>query len=384
MILKNAKIYDSNDKKFKNGSMLISDGMIEKIVFGDEAISSVNEDMKDMNGTMLIPGFVDAHTHGRNGFDFTKANAEDMKIMAKGYLSGGVTTVMPTLASAPFDELLESSDIINELKENGSGGARYAGIHLEGRYLNVSKRGAHAPELIAPLDADELRVLMGRMKTPCHISAALELDKDGSFMQTALDMGATLGLGHTSSTCAEALDIYKRGNVSMTHTFNAMTPLHHREAGTVGAALLCDAYCELICDGLHICPEIVALTYKIKGSDRVVLITDSMEATGKGDGEYSIAGMPVIVKDGKALTIDGALAGSTLELCDGIRNLVRFAGATLEDAIACATINPAKMLGIDSKCGSLEAGKYADILVIHEDMDDIFVIDSVLLGGEAI
>lgn len=384
MILKNAKIYDSNDKKFKNGSMLISDGMIEKIVFGDEAISSVNEDMKDMNGAMLIPGFVDAHTHGRNGFDFTKANAEDMKIMAKGYLSGGVTTVMPTLASAPFDELLESSDIINEIKENGSGGARYAGIHLEGRYLNVSKRGAHAPELIAPLDADELRVLMGRMKTPCHISAALELDKDGSFMQTALDMGATLGLGHTSSTCAEALDIYKRGNVSMTHTFNAMTPLHHREAGTVGAALLCDAYCELICDGLHICPEIVALTYKIKGSDRVVLITDSMEATGKGDGEYSIAGMPVIVKDGKALTIDGALAGSTLELCDGIRNLVRFAGATLEDAIACATINPAKMLGIDSKCGSLEAGKYADILVIHEDMDDIFVIDSVLLGGEAI
>ena len=160
-----------------------------------------------------------------------------------------------------------------------------------------------------------------------------------------------------------------------------MTPLHHREAGTVGAALLSDAYAELICDGLHICPEIVALTFKVKGNDKLVLITDSMEATGNGDGDYNIAGMPVVVKNGKALTIDGALAGSTLELSDGIRNLVRFAGASLEDAIACATINPAKMLGIDDKCGSLEEGKYADFVIAHEDPEEIFVIDSVILGG---
>ena len=203
-------------------------------------------------------------------------------------------------------------------------------------------------------------------------------------METALSGGATLGLGHTSATCAEALDIYKRGKVSMTHTYNAMTPLHHREAGTVGAALLSDAYCELICDGMHICPEVVALTFKVKGSDRTVLITDSMEATGNGDGNYNIAGMPVIVKDGKAVTIDGALAGSTLELCDGIRNLVRFAGATLGEAVACASFNSAKMLGIDDMCGSLEIGKYADIVVAREDEKEIFVIEAVLLGGEAI
>lgn len=381
MILSNAKIFDVSDKSFKLGSIEISDGKIKNIYWGE---TFATPDSKDMNGAMLMPGFIDAHTHGRNGYDFNKASVEEMKIMAKGYGSMGVTTVMPTLASAPFEDLCKSSDYINELKNNGTGGARYAGVHLEGRYLNVSKRGAHAPDLIADLDAAELSKLMEHMKTPCHISAALELDKDGSFMETALSGGATLGLGHTSATCAEALDIYKRGKVSMTHTYNAMTPLHHREAGTVGAALLSDAYCELICDGMHICPEVVALTFKVKGSDRTVLITDSMEATGNGDGNYNIAGMPVIVKDGKAVTIDGALAGSTLELCDGIRNLVRFAGATLGEAVACASLNPAKMLGIDDICGSLEIGKYADIVVAREDEKEIFVIEAVLLGGEAI
>jgi N-acetylglucosamine-6-phosphate deacetylase len=376
----NANIYDSSAKAFRKGSLETENGMIKSVDFEEMTEASAIGDV-DLGGAILIPGFVDAHTHGRVGFDFNTAELEDMKKMAKSYASKGVTTVMATLASAPFDMLKKSADLINELRENGSGGARYAGVHLEGRYLNVSKRGAHATELIAPLDSEELKELLDHTKTPCHISAAFELDKDGRFMKTALEAGATLGLGHTSATCAEALDIYRRGNVSFTHTYNAMTPLHHREAGTVGAALLSDAYTELICDGLHICPEIVALTFKVKGSDKLVLITDSMEATGNGDGDYNIAGMPVIVKNGKALTIDGALAGSTLELVDGVRNLVRFAGASLEDAIACATVNPAKMLGIDNNCGSLEAGKYADFIIAHEDPEEIFVIDSVILGG---
>lgn len=377
MKLVNARIFDSEKEEFRVGSVTVNaeTGNIEKVSFGD-----VSADGVDMGGNMLVPGFIDAHTHGRNGYDFNKASKEEMKKMAAGYLKNGVTTVMPTLASAMPDDLAVSSRIINEMKSEKSG-ARFAGIHLEGRYLNVSKRGAHAADLLTAPDASELAGLFESMGTPCHISAALELDEDGSFTRLALEKGATLGLGHTSATCKQALDIYERARVSFTHTYNAMTPLHHREAGVVGAALLCDGYAELICDGMHICPEVVALTYKIKGSDRLVLISDSMEATGHGDGEYSIAGMKVIVKDGKALTTDGALAGSTLELADGVRNLVRFAGISLEKAIPCATRNPAKMLKLED-CGEIAEGKRADMLVITEDTENVFEIKNIVLGGE--
>lgn len=374
----NAEIYNSNTCEFVKGSVTVNGetGMIDEVCYGD-----VSTDGIDLEGKLLIPGLVDVHTHGRNGYDFSTATKEQMEIMAKGYLSKGVTTVMPTLASAPMENLENASDTINELKKEKVG-ARFAGVHLEGRYLNVSKRGAHHPDLIVAPDGEELKSLIGRMKTPCHISAALELDEDGSFARAAIESGATLGLGHTGATAKQALEIYEKYKVSFTHTYNAMTPLHHREAGVVGAALLCDGYCELICDGLHICPEIVALTYKVKGNKQTVLITDSMEATGHGDGEYKIAGMKVIVKDGKAVTTDGALAGSTLELADGIRNLVRFAGITLEEALPCATFNPAAAMGIENECGSIEKGKRADLLIAVKNDENVFDIQTVVIGGE--
>ena len=376
MKLTNCEIFDSDKREFIRGSVTVNEdeGIIESVHYGDDSLDGIN-----LEGRLLIPGFVDAHTHGRCGYDFTTASKDQMKLMAEGYLKNGVTTVMPTLASAPMGNLVSASRSINSLKEC-SGGARFAGIHLEGRYLNASKRGAHSPDLIAPLDADELLVLIDEMKTPCHISAALELDADGSFMKAALEKGATLGLGHTAATCRQALEIYEKGRVSFTHTYNAMTPLHHREAGVCGAALLCDGYCELICDGVHICPEVVDLTYRVKGSERLVLITDSIEATGYGDGQYQIAGLSITVKNGKALTADGTLAGSTLELADGVKNLVRFAGIRLEDALNCATRNPAAMLGLND-CGVIEKGKRADLLIAKRSDADIFEIESIIMGG---
>ncbi|MCI6502864.1 MAG: N-acetylglucosamine-6-phosphate deacetylase [Clostridia bacterium] len=385
MKLFHAEIYDARVMAFRKGSLTLdpATGKITSVNYGDESGAQEANDV-DMQGALLAPGLVDVHTHGRNGFDFNTATSDQMREMAKGYLAHGVTTVMPTLASAPMEKLAESSEDIVHLKSEGSGGARFAGVHLEGRYLNPSKRGAHAPELLVKPTGEEIAKLLPHMSTPCHISAALELDEDGSFMDTALKAGATLGLSHTASTCAQAMDIYRRGHVSFTHTYNCMTPLHHREGGTVCAALLTDAYVELICDGMHICPDVVAMTYKVKGSERLVLITDSMEATGCGDGHYNIAGMPVVVKDGKALTLEGNLAGSTLELCDGLRNLMQFAGISLEKALPCATINPARMIGVDGLCGSLEEGKYADILVLKKSDKNGFTMESIYLGGQKI
>lgn len=358
IIIKNSYIYDSYGECFRAGDLLISGDRIAAVGrFDTDADLTL-----DAEGAFLLPGFVDVHTHGRDGYDFTDADETAMRVMAQGYLKNGTTTLMPTLASAPSVESLASaSDKINAVK-GSTGGASFAGVHLEGRYLNPEKRGAHAPEMLAAPNIEELDVLMDHMGLPCHITAALELDTCG-FAEHAKERGATLGLGHTAATYAQALECYEKYGVNFTHTWNAMPPLHHRGGGAVTAGLCTGAYCELICDGIHIAPDVVRLTYNAKGSNRLVLITDSMSATGMPDGDYSIAGEACKVVDGIARTLSGALAGSTLDMKRAVENLAEFAGIPLSSALRCATLTPAEAVGIDSEVGSLEPGKRADIIM---------------------
>ena len=204
---------------------------------------------------------------------------------------------------------------------------------------------------------------------PAHVSAALELDTDGAFTKKAIEMGATVGIGHTAATAEEAKRAIAYGATSFTHLFNTMPPLHHREGGVVSVALNGGGYGELIVDGVHICPDMVRLAYRCLGKELTVLITDSMAGTGCPDGDYCIAGMPVVVKDGRALTTGGVIAGSTLNLWDGVKNLMSFADATLADAVICATLNPARMVGIDDRVGSIDAGKRADLLFVNDALE---------------
>ena len=284
-----------------------------------------------------------------------------------------MTTVLPTLASAEPTALREAIRRIGEAAAQESDPslagrrAHIAGVHLEGRYLNPAKRGAHAPELLAPLDADELEGFLRAMPGVRHVTAALELDADGSFLRRALSCGATVGLGHSMATYEQAMRAFADGATAVTHLYNALPPLHHRAGGAVCAALLSpDISCELICDGFHIAPEMVRLAATLK-RERLVLITDSMEATGCPDGEYRIAGMPVTVKDGKARTHDGAIAGSTLSLLDGVRNYAAFAGVSFGTAVYAATMAPAIEVGLAHEIGSLEPGKRADLLILNAD-----------------
>ena len=322
------------------------------------------------DGLTVLPGLVDVHTHGRAKYDFNTASAEQMIQMKRDYAEHGVTTVFATLASDTAEGWRRS---IRAVKESG-----FDGIHFEGRYLSLGKRGAHPAELLAPLDANELETFLRDLNIPCHISAAFELDTDGSFAACAKRYGATLGLGHTMATADQAREAISRGVTSFTHLFNAMPPLHHREGGAVSVALCEGDFGELICDGMHICPDMIALAYRCLGADRTVLITDSMEATGCPDGEYAIAGQPVVVKNGKALTLDGALAGSTLDLWDGVKNLMRFTGVSLADAVRCATCNPARMVGLESLVGSIAEGKRADLIMV----DDTLTLRGVVANGE--
>lgn len=335
----------------------------------------------DMGGKLLIPGLVDIHTHGRAGYDFNYADVEEMHIMADSYLRSGVTSLLPTLASAEYGELLAACDKIKAAASDGCG-ASFVGTHLEGRYLNPKKRGAHNASLLALPNADEIEEIISHMYGHPHISAAFELDCDGSFADKALSMGATLALAHTCATYDEARAAERNGVSVYSHLMNAMPALHHRDGGAVCAALTGDRYCELICDGVHINPEMVRLIYKCTGVDRLVLITDSMEATGCPDGNYTIAGMPVTVKNGRALTSDGALAGSTLSLLDAVKNLSDFCGIPFERAVLCATATPSRAIGMYMDIGSLEVGKIADIVVLGEHNRIESVVHKGMIEGE--
>ena len=351
MNIKNALVYDQATRTFRLGGLSCEDG---KIVSFEEKENAV-----DFGGDLLIPGLVDVHTHGRGGYDFNLASTEQMVEMKRLYAKEGVTTVVPTLASDTFENLLAS---IKSIKEAG-----FRAVHVEGRYLNAKRRGAHAEPLLAPLcekDLDAIFEAAGDMHV--HISAAYELDADGSFLKGVLSRGGTAGLAHTDATFGEAEDAVSRGVRSFTHLFNAMPPIHHRKGGAIVAGLVTDAYTEIICDGFHLAPETVRLVQKAKTPCRVVLITDSMEGTGCPDGNYQIAGNPVILKDGKAYTEEGAIAGSTINLLEGLKNYADFCGLLLEKAVAAATENPAAMLGM-ADIGKLEVGLCADFIRLSPD-----------------
>lgn len=336
-----------------DAAVTIEDGVIRSV---GEASAAADETI-DLSGLSLLPGLVDIHTHGRIGHDFADATVEEMRAMREDYARHGVTTVFPTLASATAEEWHTA---IGRVQECG-----FDGIHLEGRYLNPKKRGAHAPGLLVPLDARELATFLGEIRIPCRVTAAYELDGDGSFSAEAVRRGAKLSLGHTDATAEETRRAIGRGVTCFTHLFNAMPPIHHREGGAVCVALTDDSvYTELIVDGLHICPDAVRLVWKAKGAERLVLITDSMSGTGCPDGKYSIAGEAVVVRNGRAETLDGALAGSTLNLWDGVRNLMRFADVPLAQAALCATRNPARAAGIDAAVGTIERGRRADLIAV--------------------
>ena len=354
-------VYMPDTHTFRRADILIGGGRI--ISVGDCA-DTVHDTETDCTGRYIIPGLVDVHTHGRAGYDFNTASAEDIVTMRRSYALRGTTTIMATLASAPLDSLYASVEAIGKNRQEIAGIANIAGCHLEGRYLNPARRGAHAPQLLKTPDGAELGELLdAMMPLPIHVSAALEL-ADDDFYGAALSRGATLGLAHTDATYDDAMNALSRGATSFTHTYNAMPQMHHREPGAAAASLLSDAYSEIICDGEHVHPAMISMLARLKDADRLVLITDSMEAAGCPDGEYAIAGERVFVKDGRAVNVHGALAGSTLDLMTALANFVHFTGRTLEEAIPAATENPARMVGIDSECGRIMPGLQADIVIL--------------------
>ena len=375
MIIKNLNIYSNKNRSFYKGDIRLEDGIIVDIgeLSSDETV--------DGKGAYVVPGLIDVHTHGILGNDWCLSDSDGYKNMAEAYANAGVTTVMHTLSSAHYEKMVEATDRLNGFVPV-SGATNVAGVHWEGRYLNPEKKGAHAAELIKPLDPCELDAKPLKECKHLHISAAYELDTDGAFANKAKEIGATMGLAHTMANYAEAKTAEERGISSYTHLFNAMPPLHHRDGGAIAAAFEGDRYAELICDGIHISPEMVRLAYRNLGIERLTLISDSLDATGLPDGNYFSSGLPVTVKDGICRIASGALAGSTITLDRAVRNLMSFCHIPLTEAIIAATENPARQVGVFDICGSLEVGKRADMLFLNDG--ETLDIHRIMVRGEFI
>ena len=369
-------VFNSKTEKFERANIICRDGYIAEI---STSFVPSGYEIIDTTGKYIIPGLVDVHTHGIAGGDFNYASEAKFAKMCHAYAKNGTTSVMATLASQSMTKLFNSIYAINQNRINDEfNRANIIGIHMEGRYLNPKMRGAHAADMLAPPNMNELSSLFNIMiPTPMHFSLAPELEGAEEFIKKACEMGATVGLAHTAASYEEAEQALEWGATAFTHTFNAMTPIHHRMPGAAICSLNSKkAYTEIICDGIHMHPAMVQLAYNAKDKDKLVLITDSMSATAMDDGEYALAGSDVIVKDGRAVNKEGVLAGSTLTLFKAVCNIMKFCGITLEEALKFATVNPAKMVGADF-VGSLEKNFRADLIVLSNieepEIYDVYV-----------
>ncbi len=364
--------YIKADKFFLRGGLKVG-GYLEIVdgKFGsytDEIPENI--EILDLSGKMVAPGLVDTHIHGYLNHDIMDADLEGLKIISEGLPSMGVTSYLPTTLTADRQLLGKVSKLIGDNYKEISG-AKIRGIFFEGPFFTEKYKGAQNPEYFSDPDIkifDEWQKLAnGLIK---KIAIAPERKGVEEFIKYVTSKGVHVALAHSAATYDEAINAVRAGADIFVHTYNAMSGLHHRDPGMVGAAMNSDeATCELICDGHHVHPAAAKILVRIKTPNKVALITDCMRAGGMPDGDYVLGEFPVVVKGGTArLKSDGNLAGSILKLYEGVQNAIDWNIATVEDAIKMGSYVPAKSVGIDNVCGSIAPGYDADFIVIDKDI----------------
>ncbi len=341
-----------------------------RMIYGEkvEGIQSNERSSKDCHN--LVPGFVDTHNHGCMGEDFSNTDFDGLSRMEKFLYSRGVTTVLATTLSLPFDAIRKVVALIRNYREHHPK-TSIAGIHLEGPFINIKKKGAQNPDYIKSPDDREIDFILQNKDLIKVITLAPEVVGD-EMIQLLSSNGITVSIGHTCANYHRSLEAIQSGASRFTHLFNAMTPLHHRDLGTSGAGLLSDAYVELICDLIHLSPETIQLVFKTKNPDRIIFISDAMEATGLKPGQYSLGGLEVFVDEHSARLKDGTLAGSVLKLNDALINAKRVLSLPLEDILRCLTKNPSVSSNLNS--GIIDIGKPADFVLLDQDLTIIKTI----------
>ncbi len=308
---------------------------------------------RDFGGAKIFPGLIDIHSHGAIGIDTMYA---DFEKLARFYLENGTTTWYPTTMTMPFGDIMRST----RAKTVFEGGANIPGFHLEGPFINVKYKGAQNPAYVHELDFS----LVEACPTAKLITIAPELEGAEEFIKKAKDAGVVVCLGHTDADYDTAMKAFAAGADCLTHTYNVMPGIHHRNPGPIAAGADAGAYAQLISDGKHVHPSAVRLLVKLYGPDRIVLISDSVEAAKMPDGEYKLGGLDVVVNEGTVRTREGALAGSSSTLLDCVRCAISF-GIPEADAFKMASETPARLMGLNK--GKIEVGYDADFIITDEN-----------------
>jgi len=357
---------------------ILEDGAVK--IANDRILSFDNTDadeVLDFGEAMIFPGLIDIHIHGGNGCDPMDGTAKAVCKLAQFKVQEGVTAFCPTTVTTGLDKTKDALAAIITAKSMNTDGARMLGAFLEGPYISKAYKGAHPEGCIRELDCDEINDLLDTGKG-CIGSFALapELDKADAIIELLASRGVHTRLGHSAATYAQSRHAVDLGARTFIHTFNAMTPVNHREVGMAGAALLDDrAYCELICDFVHVSKEAARLLYRCKGPDKIVLVTDALKAAGLPDGASVLGDLEVIVKDGVCRLPSGVLAGSMLRLMDAVRNMASL-GIPLIECVRMASANPAKAVGVFHETGSIAPGKLADITVVDGNFNILYVMSN--------
>ncbi|MDR2159508.1 MAG: N-acetylglucosamine-6-phosphate deacetylase [Treponema sp.] len=374
LVIRNARIITEN--VVVEGDLLAEGGRIA--AFGGAVEGAAGAGEWDAGGRFLAPGFIDLHNHGRLGVNVMDGRESSLETIAKGQLCHGVTGFLAGTSSVSWEQ--NRAAILTAARwcaGEREGMARCLGLYLEGHYFSMEKRGAHNPAYLRPLSPAEMEELLdaggGAVKVVC---LSPELPGAAAVIRLLRERGVVAAAAHSNATWAEAMAGINGGITQATHTFNGMRALDQHEPGILGAVLTDDrVICEAIADGIHLAPAILAMLLRLKGPDRIALISDSVDLNGLPEGKYQFEGAAITLSAGAIRQEDGRLAGSCLSLDGAVRNMVRLAGASLPQAVRMASLVPARVLGLEASKGSIAVGKDADLVLFDGDLtvQEVFV-----------